>query len=60
MEESLPRLTEGQRVLILADPFAGHEGSVGTIDGDRVTVLTSLFGRPTPVTVPYEQLRPAA
>lgn len=45
----LPTLTEGQRVRILADVFAGHSGEIGDIDGDRATVWVRLFGRPTRV-----------
>lgn len=55
----LPTLTEGQRVRILADVFAGHVGEIGSIDGDRATVIVSLFGRPTPAQVDVEKLEAA-
>lgn len=48
----------GDRVKILAGPFAGVEGSVSQLDDDSqvATVLTILFGRETPTEISYGDL----
>jgi len=49
----------GEAVDIIEGPFAGFTGEVEASDAERVKVLTSLFGRMTPLTLDHAAVRRA-
>lgn len=51
-------LAVGQSVTVLKGPFRHHPGIINVIDGKNATLDVSLFGRPTPATMPLEWLDP--
>ena len=55
LPSSVPSLTIGQRARIMADVFAGHEGSVGDLVGSDVLIDTKI-GR---LRVPQDQVEAA-
>lgn len=51
----------GGRVRVTAGPFAGHRGDVEAVQSlERLTVLISLFGRPTEVNLETNQIEEIA
>jgi len=50
----------GQKILITDGPFVGLEGVIYLIDrkGGKVRVKVSIFGRSTPVELPFSYLKP--
>ena len=52
------RFQRGERVKINAGPFATFTGTVDEINNDKSTlrVMVSIFGRPTPVEVPFSDV----
>ena len=49
---------EGEDVSIMEGPFKGFNGQVGDVNDEKrtVKVLVSVFGRPTPVELPYDSV----
>jgi len=50
----------GQRILVTDGPFKGMEGVIYLVDRKNqiVRVKISVFGRPTPVELPFSYLKP--
>ena len=56
-DESLPRLTQGQKVRVIMGAFDGFEGLVDRDHKERVRVLLDILGKQTPTIVDREALR---
>lgn len=52
-------LAVGQQIRVRSGPFVDHPGVIDEIAGSHARISVSLFGRPTPVTMPLEYLEPA-
>jgi len=48
----------GDKVVVIAGPFATFEGVVEVVDGEtqQVTVLVQIFGHPTPLALTPQQI----
>jgi transcription antitermination factor NusG len=58
-DESLPRLSPGQKVRVIMGAFDGFEGLVDRDHTTRVRVLLDILGKSTPTMVDREALRAA-
>jgi transcriptional antiterminator NusG len=62
MEEEAPKIRTsfqvGQAVKIIDGPFSEFTGTIDSIDNikNKVTVLVSIFGRETPLTLDFLQV----